>query len=210
MAWRARCYECGQEVPITRPLYGKQSLFEEGDLGHAPQPTRPIRAGRLTPVRAPPSAKRFRSIRCARLTRRHPVKIRRKWTPEAPLLEGQRRGRWIMRVVRRALLLLALSLLTSAATAHAECAWVLWQHSTLGASSRVMTDPVDAHSTRQACGDAIKAALATAEASRSETMLVTVDWAQNSVVSFVKTRTAWSQLLHTVCFVSPTPWTRAG
>ena len=33
-----------------------------------------------------------------------------------------------MRVVRRAPLLLALSLLTSAATAHAECAWVLWQN----------------------------------------------------------------------------------
>ncbi len=35
MAWRARCYECGQEVPITRPLYEKQSLFASGDLGHA-------------------------------------------------------------------------------------------------------------------------------------------------------------------------------
>jgi hypothetical protein len=35
MAWRAKCYECGQEVPITRPLYGKQSLLAEGDLGRA-------------------------------------------------------------------------------------------------------------------------------------------------------------------------------
>ena len=35
MAWRTRCYECGQEVPITRPLYGKQSVLAEGDLGHA-------------------------------------------------------------------------------------------------------------------------------------------------------------------------------
>jgi hypothetical protein len=35
MAWRAKCYECGQEVPITRPLYGKQSLLEDGDLGLA-------------------------------------------------------------------------------------------------------------------------------------------------------------------------------
>jgi hypothetical protein len=35
MAWRAKCYECGQEVPITRPLYAKQSLLEEGDLGLA-------------------------------------------------------------------------------------------------------------------------------------------------------------------------------
>jgi hypothetical protein len=31
-----------------------------------------------------------------------------------------------MRLLRRASLLLALSLLTSATTAHAECAWVLW------------------------------------------------------------------------------------
>ena len=35
MAWRAKCYECGQEVPITRPLYGKQSLLAQGDLGNA-------------------------------------------------------------------------------------------------------------------------------------------------------------------------------
>ena len=89
---------------------------------------------------------------------------------------------------RRATLLVTFFLLASTATAHAECAWVMWQHSTLGASSRVMTDPVDAHPTRQACGDAIKAALATAEASRSETMLVTVDRTQNSVVSFVQTK----------------------
>ena len=35
MPWRAKCYECGQEAPITRPLYGTQSLFVAGDLGHA-------------------------------------------------------------------------------------------------------------------------------------------------------------------------------
>jgi len=35
MAWRAKCYECGQDAPITRPLYGKQSLLEDGDLGLA-------------------------------------------------------------------------------------------------------------------------------------------------------------------------------
>jgi hypothetical protein len=47
MAWRARCYECGQDVPITRPLYAQQSLFADGDLGlaiatyeaHPPEPT---------------------------------------------------------------------------------------------------------------------------------------------------------------------------
>jgi len=35
MAWRARCHECGQDAPITRPLYAKQSLLENGDLGLA-------------------------------------------------------------------------------------------------------------------------------------------------------------------------------
>jgi hypothetical protein len=35
----------------------------------------------------------------------------------------------MMRLVRRTSLLVALSLLTSAATAHAECAWVLWSAS---------------------------------------------------------------------------------
>jgi hypothetical protein len=35
MTWRARCYECGQEVTITRPLYDQQSLLEGGDLGLA-------------------------------------------------------------------------------------------------------------------------------------------------------------------------------
>ena len=83
---------------------------------------------------------------------------------------------------------LIVGMLVSAATAHAECAWVLWQHSTSGASTRVVTEPVDGHQTRQACGDAIKAALTTAEASRSETMLVTVDRASNSVVTLVKTK----------------------
>src|SRR4029453_1250633 len=62
-------------------------------------------------VRAPPSAQRFRSIRCARPTRQHPVRIRRKWSHEAPRLEGQRRGRWIMRLLRRRPLLFALSYL---------------------------------------------------------------------------------------------------
>ena len=35
----------------------------------------------------------------------------------------------MIRHPRKALLLLAFSLLTSAATASAECAWVLWEHS---------------------------------------------------------------------------------
>ena len=91
--------------------------------------------------------------------------------------------------LRRASVIAALSLLASAATAHAECAWVMWQHTALSGSSRVTTEPVDGHPTRQACGDAIKAALTTAEASRNETMLVTVNRADNSVVTLIKTKT---------------------
>jgi hypothetical protein len=65
-----------------------------------------------------------------------------------------------MQLRRRAGLVVALFLLASAATAYAECAWVMWQHSVLGSNTRVTTEPVDAHQTRQACADAIKAELA--------------------------------------------------
>jgi len=34
MAWRAKCYECGQDAPLDR-FYAKQSLLENGDLGLA-------------------------------------------------------------------------------------------------------------------------------------------------------------------------------
>jgi hypothetical protein len=85
------------------------------------------------------------------------------------------------RLPRRAAPLIAFSLLISAATAYAECAWVMWQHSTSGSSSRVKTEPVDAHPTRKACGDAIKTALDAAEASRNETIFALVDREQNSV-----------------------------
>ena len=35
MPWRARCYECGQEAPITRPAYETLSSYAESDLGRA-------------------------------------------------------------------------------------------------------------------------------------------------------------------------------
>jgi hypothetical protein len=35
MPWRAKCYECGQEAPITRPVYETLSSYAEGDLGRA-------------------------------------------------------------------------------------------------------------------------------------------------------------------------------
>lgn len=123
-------------------------------MGWPSRPTRPIRAGRRTPVRAPPSAQRFRSIRCARPTRRHPVRIRRKWRPEAPRLEGQRRGRWILRLPRKTPLL-ALSLLTSVATAYAECSWVFWEESTGSPVHESSTRAVSTWNTREACEQAL-------------------------------------------------------
>lgn len=71
----------------------------------------------------------------------------------------------MMRLARTTSLLAALYVLTSAATASAECAWVEWQHTVIGASTRVTTEPVDAYETRQACINAISAELTKAEAS---------------------------------------------
>ena len=47
----------------------------------------------------------------------------------------------MMRFARRPTLLVALSLLTSAATAYAECAWVLWYEETEGNRIRVALTP---------------------------------------------------------------------
>jgi hypothetical protein len=33
--WRAKCYECEQEAPITVPAFETLTSFAEGDLGHA-------------------------------------------------------------------------------------------------------------------------------------------------------------------------------
>jgi hypothetical protein len=48
----------------------------------------------------------------------------------------------MMRLARKAPLLVALSLLASAATVHAECAWVLWSGT---------TNPLRAHETKEGC-----------------------------------------------------------
>ena len=56
-----------------------------------------------------------------------------------------------MRLARRARLLLALSLLTSAATAHAECAWVFWLEVSGPPSHESSSRPVSGWGTREAC-----------------------------------------------------------
>jgi hypothetical protein len=59
----------------------------------------------------------------------------------------------MMRLARRASLLAALSLLTSAATAYAECAWVLWRETTTFESgvSRGTEWISDGHATSREC-----------------------------------------------------------
>jgi len=53
------------------------------------------------------------------------------------------------RLARRTILLVAFSLLTSAATAYAECAWVLWMND---AGERTPnTAPVDTFPTKEEC-----------------------------------------------------------
>ena len=59
-----------------------------------------------------------------------------------------------MRLARRTALLVALYLLTSAGTAHAECAWVMWgqiDESHAGARRTVWWDPESAYPSDERC-----------------------------------------------------------
>jgi hypothetical protein len=56
-----------------------------------------------------------------------------------------------MQLARRISLLVAFSLLTSAATAHAECAWVLWGEITAAPAYEASQYVVKAHETKPAC-----------------------------------------------------------
>jgi hypothetical protein len=58
---------------------------------------------------------------------------------------------------RRASVIVAFSLLTSAATAHAECAWVLWKTATTASGDRVSI-PHDSYNSLQECRAAMQAA----------------------------------------------------
>ena len=62
----------------------------------------------------------------------------------------------MMRLGRRATLLVTLSLLTSAATAYAECAWVLWVQVSEGGGSRPW-EVIQAVETRQQCDQIVQA-----------------------------------------------------
>ena len=58
-------------------------------------------------------------------------------------------------MMRLASQLVVFSLLTSAATAHAECAWVLWNTDTKKGSESI-TDPFDTFTTKWECDQALQ------------------------------------------------------
>jgi len=79
-----------------------------------------------------------------------------------------------MRVVRRAPLLLALSLLAWAATASAECAWVFWLEAGDARTHESSSRPLSGWSTREACEQALTQKLA-ADSEKDTSMDATVD-----------------------------------
>ena len=65
----------------------------------------------------------------------------------------------MMRLARRASLLVALFLLTSAPTAYAECAWVLWEERPLKSGEwRLATTTASTFETKRSCDDTAAAA----------------------------------------------------
>ena len=79
-----------------------------------------------------------------------------------------------MRLARRASLLLALSLLTSAATVYAECAWVFWLEVSGPPTHESSSRPLSGWDTREACEQALTQRLA-ADSGKDTSMDVTVD-----------------------------------
>jgi hypothetical protein len=70
---------------------------------------------------------------------------------EADVPDDRQGGQAMMRLARKASLLVALSLLTSAATAYAECAWVLWSETTTGWTGDPSITPSAVTKTQREC-----------------------------------------------------------
>jgi len=80
----------------------------------------------------------------------------------------RRGGQPMMRLTRRGSLLVAFCLLTSAATAYAECAWVMWEERPLKSGEwRLATTTVSTFETKRSCDD-IAAVANRSEASRAQ------------------------------------------
>ena len=75
---------------------------------------------------------------------------------------------------RRAALLVAFSLVASAATAHADCAWVFWLEAGAARTHESSSRPVSGWGTREACEQALTQKLAS-DSERDTDMEVTVD-----------------------------------
>ena len=93
----------------------------------------------------------------------------------------------MMRLGRRALLLVAFSLLISAATAHAECAWALWLR-----NDSSPWDVLQAFSTREGCIEAMSKQVAAVEQRRP---MVTLDTIGGSFTASAKGRILRGQCL---------------
>jgi hypothetical protein len=118
-----------------------------------------------------------------------------------------------MRHARRASLLLALSLLTSTATAHAECAGVLWEHRVTPSNKRAPTESWLAQETvetRAVCEAKTEALIQRLAQPRASGSLHNYERIGDSkgVTMYQSQRTGGTR--HQIFAASPTPWTRAG
>jgi hypothetical protein len=80
----------------------------------------------------------------------------------------------MMRHGRNTLLLVAFCLLSSSATAHAECAWVFWLEVSGPPTHESSSRPLSGWGTREACEQALTQRLA-ADSEKDTSMDVTVD-----------------------------------
>src|SRR4030095_686393 len=84
----------------------------------------------------------------------------RTWGAHEREASDRRGGQAMMRLGRSATLLVAFFLLTSATSAYAECAWVLWEHIGNSGTNRIESEPVATHTTKSECEQAVTTALA--------------------------------------------------
>jgi hypothetical protein len=106
-----------------------------------------------------------------------------------------------MRLGRRATLLVAFFLLISAATACAECAWVLWSRvtRTLNGSNAESVWQMEGYPTSVAC-----------EVAKQRTLAAASSKPGVSVAGDMYIFSANGLTLMNIMTASPTPWTRAG